>query len=54
MDGKTSLLFSDGNREEYEFKDGKINGKYISYANDGMGVVKQQFRDGKLHGRRRV
>ena len=43
----------DGTGDEYEAKDGKYDGKYIRYWNDGS-CWKMEYKNGKEHGRYRA
>lgn len=51
-DGEALLNYPDGSRKAVaNFKDGRLDGRYVAYAENGKLVVQAQFRDGLLHGR---
>ena len=51
MHGRVISLYEDGDRAEYEARDGKLDGKYIMFRSDGR--VEREWKGGLRHGRRR-
>ena len=49
--GKATTFYSSGRVEEYEKKDGKLDGNLLVYH--GRGHEESEYRDGKLDGRQR-